>query len=447
MSVSAATRAYVDAIEQLEPTLAGGTVPWLRERRRTALARFAEQGFPSTREEEWKYTSVAAIERQAFKPALRVVGTPSVRELERFLFPGLACQRIVFVNGHHAPELSTAGASPAGVIVGSLAAALEREPERVEPHLGRYAPTDKYGFAALNTALLADGAYVHVPAGADAGVVHLLFITVPANTAGPLLTQPRNLILSERGSRITVIESYAAPGESIYLNNTITEVVAGEEAVIEHYKLGYESPRAFHVGGLYVHQQGGSRFTSHNFTLDGALVRNDLYVGLRAEHAACTLNGLYVARGRQHIDNHTHIDHAAPACTSRELYKGVLDGRGRAVFSGRVVVQLHAQRSDAHQANNNLLLSPDAEVDTKPQLEIYADDVKCGHGATVGQLDESALFYLQSRGIDRETARSVLTYAFAGDVVERIGIPVVRTSVQQALNYRLLAGRSLEELS
>ncbi len=446
MSVSAASRAYVDAIEQLVPTLAGGAVPWLRERRRIALARFAEQGFPSTREEEWKYTSVAAIERQAFKPALRAVGTPSASELEPFVFPDSSCQRIVFVNGHHAPELSTAQPSPAGIVTGSLAAALEREPERVEPHLGRYAPTDKYGFAALNTALLADGAYLYVPAGVDAGVVHLLFITVPSGRE-PVLTQPRNLILTERGSRITVIESYAAPGEPIYLSNAISEIVAGEEAVIEHYKLGYESPRAFHVGGLYVQQQEGSRFTSHNLTLDGALVRNELHVELGAEHAECTLNGLYVARGRQHIDNHTHIDHAAPACTSRELYKGVLDGRGRAVFSGRVVVHPHAQRSDAHQANNNLLLSPDAEVDTKPQLEIYANDVKCGHGATVGQLDENALFYLQSRGIDREAARSVLTYAFAGDIVERIGIPVVRASVQQALNHRLLAGRSLEELS
>ncbi len=447
MSASAATRPYVDAIEQLEPTLAGGTVPWLRERRRRALAHFAEQGFPSTREEEWKYTSVAAIERQAFKPALRVVGTPSAGELERFLFTDFACQRIVFINGHHAPELSAAGAPPEGIIVGSLAAALEREPERIEPHLGHYAPTDKYGFAALNTALLADGAYVHIPAGVDAGVVHLLFLTVPAGATEPLLAQPRNLIIGERGSRVTVIESYAAPGESIYLSNAITEIVAGEEAVVEHHKLGYESPKAFHIGGLYVHQQRGSRFISHNLTLDGALVRNDLYIGLRAEHAECTLNGLYVARGRQHIDNHTHIDHAAPACTSRELYKGVLDGRGRAVFSGRVVVHPHAQHSDAHQANHNLLLSPDAEVDTKPQLEIYADDVKCGHGATVGQLDESALFYLQSRGVDRETARSVLTYAFAGDVVRRIDVPVVRASVQQALNHRLLAGRSLEELS
>ncbi len=445
MSVPLTTRAYVDAITQAAPVLAGGRVPWLRERRQTALARFAEQGFPTTRDEEWKYTSVAAIERQAFKPAVRASAAPSAAELDPFLLADLPAQHLVFMNGHYAP--GPAAPTPSGFVASSLAAVLEREPEGLEPHLGRYAPTDKYGFAALNTALLADGAYVSVPAGVDAGIVHLLFIGAAANGAGPALAQPRNLIVAGAGARVTVIESYVAFGEALYFTNAITEVIAEADAVIEHYKLGQESAKAFHVGGLYVRQHARSRFRSHNLTLGGLLVRNDLNVQLDAERAECALNGLYVAVGRQHIDNHTCIDHTSPACTSREFYKGVLDGRARAVFSGRVVVHPNAQRSDAHQENKNLLLSPDAEVDTKPQLEIYADDVKCGHGATVGQLDEGALFYLRTRGIDRDTARSVLTYAFASDVLGRIELRAVRSHVQQALAQRLLQGRQLEDLA
>ncbi|MFQ5994431.1 MAG: Fe-S cluster assembly protein SufD [Acidiferrobacterales bacterium] len=442
----AAERAYNEAFSRLRPTLAGDTIPWVQRTRETALSRFDEQGFPTTRDEEWKYTNVASIQHGVFTPTgPSRGGIRAVAQIDRFLFADMVCHRLVFVDGYYRADLSLLGELPPGVVIASLASVIEDAPDKLEPYLGRYAPTDKHGFAALNTAFLVDGVYVCISKNTVVpDPIHVLFLST--EESGSVLAQPRNLVIGEEGSQAVVIENYASLAEARYFTNTITEVVVGKNAQIEHYKLGQESPDAFHIGGLYVQQQSGSRLISQNLTLNGRLVRNNIEVDFVAAGGECVLNGLYVATGRQHIDNHTRIDHAQPGCISREFYRGVLDGRARAVFNGRIVVHQDAQHTDAQQENKNLLLSRDVEVDTKPQLEIFADDVKCAHGATVGQLDSDALYYLRSRGMDEQTARSVLTYAFAHDVLDRIDIAAVRAYIERALTTQLLHGRPIEDL-
>lgn len=441
-----ATSAYVDAFERLRSRLAGSAVPWIQQTRETALSRFAKQGFPTTRDEEWKYTNVAPIQRRVFTPAEHEPDTRVIAaQLEPFVLADQKCHRVVFIDGHFAGDLSALSSLPVGLTVSNLAAEFGRDAAVLRPYLGRYALTDTHGFAALNTAFLVDGAYVRVARDISvADPIHFLFVSTGEGNS--VLTQPRNLIVTEPGSRVTVIESFVSLGQACYFTNAITEVAVADNATVDHYKLGLESSKAFHIGGLYVQQDASSLFTSHNITLGGVLVRNTIHGSFEAEGGTCVLNGLYAISGRQHVDNHTLLDHAQPRCTSREFYKGVLDGRARAVFSGRIVVRQDAQHTDAKQENKNLLLSRDAEVDTKPQLEIYADDVKCAHGATVGQLDRDAIYYLRSRGVDEETARSVLTYAFANDILGRIEIPSVRSYVENMLAARLLHGRRIEGL-
>ena len=436
---------YLQAHAENASSLVGHQLPWLAQTRERALAHFAEQGFPTTRDEEWRYTNVAPIQRSAFHPAAKVLAELTPQHLQPFVFQDLFCHRLVFINGHFAPQLSVFGQLPGGVIVSSLAKAIDSRAAFLQCHLAHYAPVDRYGFAALNTAFLADGACIFLPKEAAlADPVHLLFVSTAREQ--PVLAQPRNLIVAEANSRATIIESYISLDQARYFTNAISEVVIGENASIGHYKLGRESAKAYHVGGIHVRQHASSRFISHNITVGGALVRNDIDVLFEAEGGECVLNGLYVANTRQHIDNHTCLDHAKPGCNSREFYKGVLDGRARAVFNGRIIVRQDAQHTDAHQENKNLLLSRDAEVDTKPQLEIYADDVKCAHGATVGQLDDDALYYLRSRGIDAASARHVLTYAFAKDILNRMALEPIRVHVEKMLTARLLQGQPVEGL-
>lgn len=435
MNPNTAKETYLDVMGAAEKGLAGAP-SWLRELRRGAAARFAEIGFPTPREEEWKYTDVTPIVQVGFKPAAEAVNGMGPARLEGLWFENLPSHRLVFVNGHYSKKLSTPGAWPKGVTVMSLAEALRDQAHRLEPYLGCYVPEKIHGFAALNTALFTDGAYIHLGRGARlAKPIHLLYVS--AGAADPLLFQPRNLVVAEEDSQAVLIENYVAVGEASYFTNALTEVVVGPHAMIEHYRLQEEGASAYHIGGLHVHLDRDGRFTAHGIDLGGRLVRNDLRSVLDAEGAECHLNGLYVIGGRQHVDNHTHIDHAKPRGTSREFYKGVLDGRSRAVFHGRVMVRPDAQHTDAQQVNNNLLLSRDAEADTKPQLEIYADDVKCSHGATVGQLDPDALFYLRSRAVDEAAARDLLTYAFARDVLSRIGLEPVRSQLEHNLATKL----------
>lgn len=430
---------YRDEFARVASALPGGHLPWLRRAREAGLASFADTGLPTLRQEDWKYTSVAAIEKGRFALAALTPPAPdcvTAQQIEGWSLPDT--QRLVFVNGHYQPRWSRMAPLPAGVTLASLAEVLERDPERLESMLGPAPDACPSGypsaFAALNAAFMSDGTYVHLAAGVALDTpIHLLFVTTEAGLA----VQTRNLVMADAGSRASLIEHHVAVGEGACFTNVITDLVAGRDAEIEHHKLQQESLKAFHVAAVNADQQHGSRFTSRSFALGAGLARIDIRVGLNAEHAACALDGLYMTDGRQHIDHHTRIDHARPHGTSREFYKGVLAGASRAVFNGKVIVHADAQHSDADQTNRNLLLSDNAEVDTKPQLEIYADDVKCSHGATVGQLDPEQIFYLRSRGVDDASARALLTFAFAEEVIARVGLAPLRARLEKLLLGRL----------
>ena len=433
---------YLSNFELLERELAGNRQPWFHGIRKAAISRFSELGFPTTRDEEWKFTSVAPLAGVPFKPVggLEVNGLTS-NHLKRFTLGELDCIRLVFVNGRFSGELSSLRPMSSGTKVSSLAAALDSHRDLLELNLTRNAGYQNHAFVTLNTAFLEDGAFVHVPAGKVVEQpIHLLFVATAPE--GATVSHPRNLIVVGENSQVAIVESYVGLEEGVYFTNAVTQIVAGRNAVIDHYKLQQESMEAFHIATLAVHQDRGSNFTSHSISLGGARVRNDVNAGLDGEGAECTLNGLYMAAGQQLIDNHTRIDHAKPHCASHELYKGILDGNAKGVFTGKIYVHPDAQKTDAKQTNKTLLLSPNATINTKPQLEIFADDVKCTHGATIGRLDEDAIFYLQSRGIGRKDARSLLTYAFANDIVSRIKIPPIRAYLEETL----LAGRSLSEV-
>jgi Fe-S cluster assembly protein SufD len=409
---------------------------WVQEIRQAAIDRFAELGFPTTREEEWRFTSVAPLAQIPFQ-AVGAYGRRdlTVEQLQRVAFGTAHRNRLVFVNGHYAPDLSSLPALPPGVVVTNLAAALETHPAWVEVYLAKYASYENHAFTALNTAFLKDGAFVYLPKDRVlAEPLHLLFVSTTGEEA--TVAHPRNLIVAGAQSQLTLVESYVGLKDDVYFTNAVTELIAGPGAIVDHYKLQRESQHAFHVATLHIHQDRGSNISSHYVGLGGSLVRNEIHAVLAAEGCACTLNGLYLADGTQLMDNHTVIDHAKPHCPSHELYKGILNGKARGVFNGKIFVRQDAQKTDAKQTNQTLLLSEDATINTKPQLEIYADDVKCTHGATVGQLDEESIFYLRSRGIGLEAARSLLTFAFANDIISRIRIEPIRTYLE---NYLLTA--------
>jgi Fe-S cluster assembly protein SufD len=423
---------YRAAFAAAESGLAGATLPWLREARHAALAHFRDAGFPDTRHEDWKYTRVTAIERRAFKTP-SCFGGISASEVDRLSLPG--ARRLVFVNGRYAPVFSLADGAPAGARIVPLGAALAERAEGLERML-RDRSDDAFpsGFAALNAAFWSDGAYIDLATGSSVEKpIHLLFIT----SENDVVTHPLVIVRARAGSRASIVEHHAGLADIASFSNAVTQIVVDAGARIEHCRLQEESRRGFHVGSVAVRQGQDSRFTSCSFAFGAALSRTDIATRLEATGCEATLNGLYVAADRQHVDHHTSIDHVEARGTSREHYKGVLDGQGRAVFNGKVVVHPGAQKTDAHQSNRNLLLSEGAEVDTKPQLEIYADDVKCTHGATVGALDDEALFYLRSRGIDERRARNMLTFAFADEIVERCAVEPLRERVRALLRARL----------
>jgi len=419
--------------------------PWLDALRRAAIARFAELGFPTTRDEEWQYTNVAPVARTAFRPAPRESGLGVRERVAALSLPELQCTELVFVNGRFARDLSTLGTLPRGVEIGDLASVLAREPERLEKYLGSLAPYRNRAFVALNTAFVEDGAFLRVPAGTVvASPIHLVFASNPPGFE--TVSHPRNLVILEPGSQATIVASYAGPDGIPYLTNTVTEVFAGERAVLAYCKLDQEGAKAFHFATLEIEQAASSNVTTHAISLGGALVRNDVNVRLAGAGAECSLNGLYLASGRQHVDNHTTIDHAEPHGTSRELYKGILDGKASAVFNGRIVVRRDAQKTAARQTNKNLLLSEEAVINTKPQLEINADDVKCNHGATIGQLDPAVLFYLRSRGIGYHDARNLLINAFGSEIIEGIAVKPLHCQLDLAVVTRLSRGQRGQEV-
>ncbi|HEX9290715.1 MAG TPA: Fe-S cluster assembly protein SufD [Anaeromyxobacteraceae bacterium] len=394
---------------------------------------FLRAKLPTLKNEDWKYTSLAGLSAVVFEPA------PRARVTTAELPPA---PRLVFVNGRLDPDASDLAGLGAGVRMGSLAVALRDRPAAVEPFLGMLAGASE-AFAALNAGLFEDGALVELADGAQPSpTLHLVFLSAAAT---PVATHPRNLIVAGKGSRATIVEHYR--GEGSYLVNAVTELALSEGAQVEHDRVQEDAPQAFHVGLLQIRQGAASRLTGQSIALGAQLARVEARALLAAEEATCDLNGLYVGGGRQVLDHFVHVDHASPRCTSREVFKGILDGASRGVFAGRVRVREGAQKTDAGQVSSTLLLSEDATVDTKPQLEILADDVKCSHGGAVGQLREDQLFYLRSRGLSAALARALLTWAFASEMVQRVGPEELRARVRRAVTARLPDGELLREVA
>ena len=431
---------YLQRFEEFARDGGAAAPEWVRSLRLSAITRFETLGFPSTRNEDWHFTSVAPIAESTLLPITRPSGSVDAAQLEPFLFGG-AWHQLTFVNGRYDASLSHVAGLPAGVRVLPLAQALDEMPVLVEAHLGRIASYDAHSFTALNTAFLNDGAVIHVAADVElAAPIHLVYVSDDAASGG--VTNPRTLIVLDRHAKATVLETYGSTsrGAGAYLTNAVTEAVVGEGATLTHLKLQRESAQAFHVGTFDARQARDSHLVSFSFATGGALSRSNVYTELRGEGCGATLNGLYLADADQTIDHQTRIEHVEPNCYSRELYKGILDGASHGVFNGKVYVHPEAQKTDGKQTNNTLLLSEKAQIDTKPQLEIFADDVKCTHGATVGRLDETSLFYMKSRGIDARTARELLTYAFAADVLETIELAPVREGLEAATLRRYTEG-------
>ena len=405
---------------------------WLTPRRARAMEQLQANGFPTPKNEDWHFTNPAPITEAAFEPMRPALGTVTAADLRPYLVGEPGWPTVVFVNGRYSPSLSRTDALPDGVRVVSLAAALHEEPTLLERYLGMSAAVDSQAFAftALNTALMRDGAVLHVaPDTTVTSPLHLLFVSDAAADGGA--SHPRNLVVIERNARATVIEQYVSWSDARYLTNTVTECVVGEGATLHHYKLQREGRKAFHIGHIETTQGRDSHYVSFSYATGAALARQNVYTTLAGEGCGATLNGLYLLDGDQVSDHQTRIEHAAPNCYSREMYKGILDGASHGVFNGKVYVHPVAQKTDGKQTNKTLLLSDRARIDTKPQLEIFADDVKCTHGATVGKLDALASFYLKSRGIGADTTRRLLTYAFAAEVLETMELEPLKVELER----------------
>jgi Fe-S cluster assembly protein SufD len=457
---------YFKRFAALEKEREGREPAWLHSIRRAALDRFGDLGFPTTKHEEWRFTNVSKLAATPFTApepvgelgddvAQQIIGG-IIGRAQPWVLPGtFDGQALFFVNGGFAPKWSAriggqyhsrAGSewqtAFKGVRIESLSQALADGSPQLEPHLTRYASYLDHSFVALNTALFEDGAFIEVePNTRTEKLIVLVFLTTPA--VKPRMTYPRNLILVGAGAQASLVELHVGDPGHPYLKNAVTEVVVGENAVVDYTRVQDEGTGGYHVGILQVEQARSSSVTTHTISLGGSLDREEGRAVLNGEGAEALLHGLYVIGGHQHVDNHTLIDHAKPHCSSREVYKGVLDGYAGGVFNGKIAVRKDAQKTDSKQSNKNLLLSENASINTKPQLEIYADDVKCTHGATIGQIDAEAVFYLRSRGIGLEEARSLLIQAFANDILDRIKFEPLRSSLRQTLAARLgRAGKS-----
>ena len=431
--------AYSESFRALRERSGAGSSPWVERLRENAFASFERLGFPTTHPDEWKYTNVAPIAKAKFATAFEGGGgtpAPDAARLQAFVYKEARHSQLVFVNGLYRPELSSVEALPEGVAALDMANALKAEKygDIIREQLARSADYSDNAFTALNTAFIESGAFLLIPKGVQVeSPVHLLFLA----DGGPGASFPRVLIVAERGSTATVIESYAGVSEDLYFTNAVVEVNLEDGARLNHYKVQRESGKAFHVATTQVSVGRNSSYNSTAITLGSRLSRHNINVTLDQEGAEVWVDGLYVVGAGQHTDTHSLIDHRQPHCTSHQLYKGILDGKSRAVFNGKVFVREGAQQTDAQQTNRNLLLSNEARVDTKPQLEIFADDVKCAHGATVGQLEDEELFYLSSRGLNPDLARNLLTYGFAEEVIEKIKVESIKAQLDEAVLNRL----------
>lgn len=425
---------FLSHFVDFENSLNGGKAKPVHDLRKSAISKFSELQFPTTKDEEWKYTNISPLLKHDFAPSLTSADNFDVK-VAHFLFDKMEHSLLVFVNGMFSKKLSKIKDLPIGVIVKSLAEAIKEDNPIVKKHLGKYADFKGHIFTSLSTAFVNDGAFIYVPEGKTIeDPIHVLFLSIAENNK--IFVQPRNLFIAGKNSQSTVIEHYASLKEDIYFTNSVTEIVTEENAFIDHIKLQEESQEAFHIGRMDVHQERNSNFVSHLISFGAEISRNDFNSRFNADGGESMLNGLYLIEGNQLFDAHTLIDHAKPYCNSHEHYKGILMDNSRGVFNGKVIVRKDAQKTNAFQENNNIILSDNALVNTKPQLEIFADDVKCSHGATIGQLDNDAMFYLKSRGIGIDAARAILIHAFASDVVRYIKINAVRDYIEGILKKK-----------
>ncbi len=436
--------AYWERFEQFQKGPGRAEPSWLQAIRNEGIARFAETGFPTLKDEDWRFTNVAPIARMPFHPVFEAVNHGLGAEfVGGLVFGQLTGSKLVFVDGHYAPELSSADKLMAtGARLLSLAEACREGLPVLEKALARHVQAGGNPFAALNAAFFTDGALVHVPAGITVPepvqILHIASAARPNATANV-----RHLVVAEEGSQVTVLETWVSANGGTRLTNAVVELVVGDNAIVEHCRFQDESESAFHVSTLQADLGRACRFTTHSLVLGAKLTRNNIRAVLGGEGVACILNGLYLTKDDQLADHHMVVEHAKPHCESHEYFNGILDGRSRGVFHGRILVHQDAQKTDAKQTNKNLLLSDDAGANTKPQLEIYADDVKCTHGATIGQLNDESVFYLRARGIGKEMARRMLMHAFAGEIIERVQHEAIRETLDKLVWDRLELNRQI----
>lgn len=441
---------YLAEFARVQPELPGAGHAWTDEIRQHALKRFVEAGFPGNRLETWKYSDTRPLQKQPFEiPVTReICGEVTSQDIAGLSPEGLDSYRLVFINGRLNKAFSDTAGLTEDVSVHSLADSLNSADTNVQNQLGSTINGHGHALIDLNTAFAADGAHISVADDCQLDKpIYLLFVSIPGSE--PLMTSVRNLVLVGKNSDLTVIEHYTgltSDSASACFTNTVTEISLKDNARLKRCRIQEESIQAMQVGATHARLGRDSYLHSHSVDLGGRWVRNDTVIGLNGEGAEVHLDGLYAPGGRQHVDNQTRVDHISPHCISREDYKGILDGHSRGVFNGKIVVHKDAQKTDSEQSSAALLLSGKAEVDAKPELEIYADDVKCKHGATVGQLDEQAVFYLQSRGIDEATARNLLTYSFADELIQRVGIEPLRKHIERGLLASLPNAGQLREL-
>ncbi len=420
---------YADAFATTAAPAASG---WLPELRRAAFDRFSALGFPTTRNEDWHFTSVTRIAERTFKAVKPGASAHSANDITALAGGDASWHRLVFVNGRFEKQFSRMDGLPAGVTVTTLAEMIKSRPEFVAERLGKLASFEQQPFTAMNTAFATDGVVIHVPKGAVIPVpIHIVHLCDTQAAGGAVY--PRLLVVAGAQAQMAIIETYVSVGTPQYFTNAVAEIEVGDGARVDHYKVQRESTEAFHVGTVQVTQGRDSVYHSFSFAEGAALSRTNVYTRMLGPGAEAKLNGLYLVDGTQHADHQTFVEHIAPNCASRELYKGILDGSSHGVFNGKVYVDPEAQKTDGKQTNHALLLSEGARVDTKPQLEIFADDVKCTHGATVGKLDQVGLFYMKSRGIGADNARALLTYAFAAEVLETIELDTLRLELEAAV--------------
>ena len=427
---------YIENFTIFENSLNGEKEHPFHNLRKEAIDSFAKLSFPGSKDEEWRFTNITPLLKNQFvlpkeKPALKK------EDIWKFMIEELDAHFLVFINGNHSPELSSVSELPKNTVVCNIAEAVLNHHDIVEKYFAKYAKHDDSIFNSLNAAFTNNGAFIYIPDNKVIDkpimILHLAFVN-----GEKILIQPRNLLIAGNNAQARIIENYSSITEGVYFTNSVTEIICGENAVVEHIKLQNESHNAFHISTIEIDLEAKSNFASYNISLGSSITRNNINAKFNAEWSECTLNGLLLTDDTQLIDNHTMIDHAVPNCVSHELYKGVLDGKSKAVFNGKVMVRKDAQKTNAFQQNKTILLSDEALIDTKPQLEIFADDVKCSHGATIGRLDEDSMFYLRSRGISAEQAKTILIYAFASDVVHSIKIDPLKDHLEKLLAERLM---------